>query len=230
MPSRTPTPTSAGALSRTDSALDTAILAAQSALHTVFGAPVSSRACKTLPEGASAGPQDPLSADEKTHAGALMRVNHVGEVCAQALYAAQTLATNNPALKAHFAKASQEETDHLAWTAGRLQELGGRPSLLNPLWYAGAFAMGFVAGKLGDRVSLGFVEETERQVEAHLQSHLELLPKRDQNSRAIVAQMREEEAAHALEAKKLGALPMPLPVQAMMRAAAKVMTRVAYRI
>ncbi len=209
---------------------DTLIETADAALRTVFGSPVAQRACKTLPEAAEAGSGEPLSADEKAHAGALMRINHVGEVCAQALYAAQTLATNNQALKAHFAKASKEETDHLAWTSERLQELGARPSLLNPLWYAGAFAMGLVAGKLGDRVSLGFVEETERQVEAHLQSHLELLPKRDQNSRAIVAQMREEEAAHALEAKKLGALPMPLPVQTLMRAAAKVMTRVAYRI
>lgn len=204
---------------------DTFIESADAALRTLFAKPSAGRACPTLAEGGAA-----LSAEEKAHAGALMRVNHVGEVCAQALYAAQTLATNNPALKAHFAKASKEETDHLAWTSERLQELGARPSLLNPLWYAGAFAMGLAAGKLGDRISLGFVEETERQVAAHLQSHLDLLPEHDQNSRAIVAQMREEEAAHALEAKKLGALPMPLPVQALMRAAAKVMTRVAYRI
>ena len=205
--------------------IDATLSTVDNALRILFAKPHATHPCPTLPEQATE-----LSAAEKAHAGALMRVNHVGEVCAQALYAAQGLTSKNEALKAHFAKASVEETNHLAWTSARLDELGARPSLLNPLWYAGAFAMGFVAGKLGDRVSLGFVEETERQVEAHLQSHLELLPKRDQNSRAIVAQMREEEAAHALEAKKLGALPMPLPVQTLMRAAAKVMTRVAYKI
>ncbi len=217
----------------THAPLDVAILAAESALHTLFAKPATRRVCPTLPEdaktvtGAGSGG---LSVSEKAHAGALMRINHVGEVCAQALYASQALATKNPALKAHFVKASLEENDHLAWTAERLKELGSRPSLLNPLWYAGAFAMGFVAGKLGDRVSLGFVQETERQVEAHLQSHLDLLPPNDQNSRAIVAQMRDEEAAHAQEAKQLGALELPQPVKDLMRAAAKTMTLVAYKI
>ena len=205
--------------------VDTLIESADEALRTLFAKPLAGRPCPTLPQGDAA-----LSMAEKTHAGGLMRINHVGEVCAQALYAAQALATENPALKAHFAKASQEETDHLAWTAERLQALGSRPSLLNPLWYAGAFAMGFVAGKLGDRVSLGFVQETEKQVEAHLLSHLDLLPANDQNSRAIVAQMRDEEAAHAREAQQLGALEMPQPVKDLMRAAAKVMTTVSYRV
>ena len=205
--------------------VDTLIERADEALRTLYAKPPAGRACPTLAQGGA-----PLSAEEKAHAGALMRVNHVGEVCAQALYQAQALATDNKALKDHFAKASEEEADHLAWTAGRLQELGARPSLLNPLWYAGAFAMGFVAGKLGDRVSLGFVQETEKQVEAHLLSHLDLLPANDQNSRAIVAQMRDEEAAHALEAKKLGALELPQPVKDLMRVAAKTMTFVAYKI
>lgn len=205
--------------------VDTLIERADEALRTLYAKPPAGRACPTLAEGGAA-----LSADEKAHAGALMRVNHVGEVCAQALYQAQALATDKKALKAHFAKASEEEADHLAWTAGRLQELGARPSLLNPLWYAGAFAMGFVAGKLGDRVSLGFVQETEKQVAAHLQSHLDLLPPNDQNSRAIVAQMRDEEAVHAREAHQLGALELPQPVKDLMRAAAKVMTTVSYRV
>ena len=217
----------------TPAPLDAAILAAEGALRTLFAKPAARRVCPTLPEESKVlggSDSDPMTGTEKAHAGALMRINHVGEVCAQALYAAQALATKNPALKAHFVEASQEETDHLAWTAERLQALGSRPSLLNPLWYAGAFAMGFVAGKFGDRVSLGFVEETEKQVEAHLLSHLDQLPESDQQSRAIVAQMRDEEAAHALEAKALGALELPQQVKDLMRVAAKTMTAVAYRI
>jgi 3-demethoxyubiquinol 3-hydroxylase len=227
------TPLSPAKVPATQVPLDAAILAVEGALRTLFAKPAARRVCPTLPEVAKIVTGDAfedLSVSEKAQAGALMRINHVGEVCAQALYAAQGLATKNSALKAHFAQASQEETDHLAWTADRLQALGSRPSLLNPLWYAGAFAMGFVAGKLGDRVSLGFVEETEKQVEAHLLSHLDLLPDKDQQSRAIVAQMRDEEAAHAQEAKELGALEMPQPVKDLMRAAAKTMTFVAYRI
>ena len=217
--------------------LDASIIALQSALNTLFARPAASQPCPTLPEspGVNASADAPvLSNAEKAHAGALMRINHVGEVCAQALYSAQALATENKALKAHFMKASQEETDHLAWTAERLQELGARPSLLNPLWYAGAFAMGLVAGRLGDKISLGFVEETEKQVAAHLESHLALLPQglpqSDPASRAIVAQMRDDEAAHAREAHAMGALELPQPAKDLMRAAAKVMTTVAYRI
>jgi ubiquinone biosynthesis monooxygenase Coq7 len=157
-----------------------------------------------------------------------MRVNHVGEVCAQALYTAQAMSTRNEALRAQLEQASREETDHLAWTQARLDELGARPSLLNPLWYAGAFGIGLVAGRLGDRVSLGFVVETERQVETHLQGHLERLPAADHASRAIVAQMKDDEAAHAVQAQNAGAAELPAPVKAAMRAAAKVMTTTAH--
>jgi ubiquinone biosynthesis monooxygenase Coq7 len=157
-------------------------------------------------------------------------VNHVGEVCAQALYTAQALATRNPGLREHFEKAAAEETDHLAWTEERLRELGDRTSLLNPLWYAGAFGIGLLAGRLGDRVSLGFVIETERQVEAHLQGHLERLPAQDHASRAIVAQMKDDEAAHAAGALSAGGIELPAPVKGLMRAAAKVMTTTAHYI
>ena len=159
-----------------------------------------------------------------------MRVNHVGEVCAQALYTAQALATKNEALRAHFMRACAEETDHLAWTKQRLDELGSHASLLNPLWYAGAFGMGLLAGRLGDRVSLGFVVETERQVEAHLQGHLERLPAGDASSRAVVAQMQEDEVRHALEADAAGAMELPAPVKGLMKAAARVMTTTAHYI
>jgi ubiquinone biosynthesis monooxygenase Coq7 len=164
------------------------------------------------------------------HAGALMRVNHVGEICAQALYTAQAFATKNQAAKAHFLEAAKEETDHLAWTKTRLNELGAHPSLLNPLWYAGAFGLGLIAGKLGDEVSYGFVAETEAQVEAHLRSHLDLLPASDHASRAIVAQMQADEAQHGAQARAAGAIELPSPVKTLMAAAAKVMTTTAYRI
>ena len=207
------------------SPLDTALRTLDTALRTLFATPHAAKPCPTLPEQATE-----LSPAEKAHAGALMRINHVGEVCAQALYTAQAATTRNEALRAHFTQASKEEGDHLAWTAGRLEELGARPSLMNPLWYAGAFAMGLVAGRLGDKISLGFVVETEKQVEAHLQSHLKLLPEGDYASRAIVAQMRDDEAQHGQQARDMGALELPEPVQDLMRAAAKVMTTVAYRV
>jgi len=171
-----------------------------------------------------------LTPEEKREAAALMRVNHVGEVCAQALYTAQAASTRDPALCRHLERAAAEETDHLAWTSARLEELGGRPSLLNPLWYAGAFGLGLLAGRLGDRVSLGFVMETERQVEAHLASHLDRLPATDLSSRAIVAQMKEDEAAHAAQAASAGGAELPAPVKGLMRAAAKVMTTTAHYI
>lgn len=172
-----------------------------------------------------------MSDTERREAAALMRVNHVGEVCAQALYTGQALACQDPALRAQLAEASREETDHLAWTKQRLDDLNDRPSLLNPLWYAGAFAIGYAAGKLGgDRVSLGFVVETERQVEAHLQSHMDLLPAADSASRAIVAQMKTDEIAHAQMAMKAGATELPGPVKVLMQAAAKVMTTVAHKV
>ena len=206
-------------------ALDTALNAADSALRTLFAQPRARRACPTVAEHGTE-----LSVRDKALAGALMRVNHVGEICAQALYAAQALSTKDPVLRKHFVEASLEEGDHLAWTRQRLDELGARPSLLNPLWYAGAFGLGLIAGRLGDKLSLGFVVETERQVEAHLATHLEKLPHGDNESRAIVAQMKDDEARHALEASAAGALELPAPVKAMMGAAAKVMTTTAHYI
>lgn len=205
--------------------MDPLLTAADTALRTLFAAPRASRPCPVLPQD-----ETQLDGAQKRQSGALMRVNHVGEVCAQALYASQALATRDDRLRQHFEAAAREETDHLAWTRGRLTELGARPSLLNPLWYAGAFAMGLVAGRLGDRVSLGFVLETERQVEAHLQSHLERLPAGDHASRAIVVQMRDDEAHHAAQAQRAGALEFPAPVKALMKAAARVMTTTAHYI
>ena len=202
------------------------ILAADSALRTLFAEPRASR-----PTPLASRAELALTADEQRESAALMRVNHVGEVCAQALYTGQALACQNPTLRAQLSEASREETDHLAWTQQRLNELKGRPSLLNPLWYAGAFASGYAAGKLGgDLVSLGFVVETERQVEAHLQSHMDLLPAADNASRAIVAQMKADEIAHAQMAMKAGAVELPGPVKSVMQLAAKVMTTVAHRI
>jgi ubiquinone biosynthesis monooxygenase Coq7 len=157
-----------------------------------------------------------------------MRVNHVGEVCAQALYQAQALTSRSPEVRAQMAAAAREELDHLAWTEQRLAELGDRASLLNPLWYAGAFAIGMVAGRIGDPVSLGFVVETERQVEQHLAGHLERLPAEDARSRAIVAQMKDDEARHGATAQRAGGVDLPAPVRALMRAAAKVMTTTAH--
>jgi 3-demethoxyubiquinol 3-hydroxylase len=208
--------------------IPTFISTVDAALRTLFAKPRASRPCPqptTLEERPVA-----LDAAEKAQAGALMRVNHVGEVCAQALYTAGALATGNAVTKAHFLASAKEETDHLAWTQTRLDELGARTSLLNPLWYVGAFGLGLIAGKLGDAVSFGFVAETEAQVEAHLHSHLSLLPAADHASRAIVAHMEADEARHGTEARELGAIDLPAPVKALMAAAAKVMTTVAHRI
>jgi ubiquinone biosynthesis monooxygenase Coq7 len=204
--------------------MDKFLIAVDSALRTLLGA---SRAARPTP---SPSATDFLTDAERRHSAALMRVNHVGEVCAQALYTAQAAATRSPVLRQQFEEASREETDHLAWTRERLEALGSRSSLLNPLWYAGAFGLGLLAGRLGDRTSLGFVVETERQVEAHLQSHLAQLPTGDHASRAIVAQMKEDEARHATAAQAAGARKLPLPARALMRAAAKVMTTTAHYI
>jgi 3-demethoxyubiquinol 3-hydroxylase len=192
-------------------------------LRALGGAPRAARPAPTA-EGA------PLNADERRLAGALLRVDHVGEVCAQALYQAQALTARTPELRAHMAAAARDEVDHLAWTAERLQQLGDRTSLLNPLWYAGAFAIGLAAGRAGDRWSLGFVVETERQVEEHLAGHLDRLPSGDAASRAIVAQMKDDEARHARHAESAGAARLPLPVRWAMRAAAKVMTTTAHYV
>lgn len=208
---------------------DALLGAADTALRTLF-APAHA----ALPSPKRTGEASDLSPQEAAHAARLMRVNHVGEVCAQALYTAQALATPDPALRAHFSHACLEETNHLAWTAERLAALGSRPSLLNPLWYAGAFGLGLVAGRMGKAVSLGFVAETEKQVGAHLQSHLNApaggLPEADYESRAIVKQMYLDEIRHAETASAAGAAELPGAVKALMRAAAKVMTTVAARI
>ncbi|MFL9862551.1 2-polyprenyl-3-methyl-6-methoxy-1,4-benzoquinone monooxygenase [Paraburkholderia fungorum] len=182
-----------------------------------------------VPQESTAEPVE-LSPAERAHAAGLMRVNHVGEVCAQALYQAQKLATRSPSLRAVFNHAAIEEEDHLAWTAKRLEALDSRPSLLNPIWYTGALAIGLVAGRLGDRVSLGFMAETERQVEQHLDSHLEQLPVTDRESRAIVEQMRVDEVEHGKSAMDAGGIELPFPARALMRAVSKVMTRTAYYI
>jgi ubiquinone biosynthesis monooxygenase Coq7 len=182
------------------------------------------------PKPLPTGPADPLDDVERRRAGALMRVNHVGEVCAQALYSAQALAASDPALRRQFQQAADEETDHLAWTAERLAELGARPSLLNPLWYAGAFAIGLVAARSGDARSLGFLVETERQVERHLDGHLDRLPADDLASRAIVAQMKDDEAGHAIAAERAGATSLPTPVRWAMRVAARLMTTTAHYV
>lgn len=205
--------------------LDSAICAFDRTLRTMSNVATASR-----PNPAVGVAEPVLSEQEKAHSAGLMRVNHVGEVCAQALYAAQSAFAKTPLTREQFQKAGEEEVDHLAWTADRLQELGSRTSLLNPLWYAGSFALGTVAAKLGDPVSLGFVVETERQVEAHLDRHLEELPANDLRSRTIVTQMRDDEVAHAEAAAQLGAAELPLPVKKVMQAMAKVMTTAAYRI
>ena len=159
-----------------------------------------------------------------------MRVNHVGEVCAQALYSAQAMVTRDEQLRSHLLAAAREETDHLAWSRERLDALGQRASLLNPLWFAGAFAIGLAAAKISDSVSLGFVVETETQVSAHLGSHLERLPEEDLASRAVVQRMKDDEERHAAEALAAGARPLSAPVQNLMRAAAKVMTTTAHYV
>jgi 3-demethoxyubiquinol 3-hydroxylase len=203
--------------------LDRALAVIDQALRASSSAPTSAR-----PKPVSSSADAPMPAEARRLSGALMRVNHVGEVCAQALYSAQALATPNPELRRQLEQAAAEETDHLAWTAERLRDLGARPSLLNPLWYAGAFGLGLLAGRVGDAAGLGFVIETERQVERHLATHLERLPAEDLASRAIVRQMKDDEAAHALAAERAGGVRPPLAVRLAMRIAARVMTTTAH--
>jgi len=207
------------------SMVDRMLSAADDARRTLAGASVASRPCPQPGVPAEAAPLDDA---QKRLSGALMRVNHVGEVCAQALYHAQAMATRDPALRRQFERAARDETDHLAWTQQRLRELGARTSVLNPLWYAGAFGIGWLAGRSSDALSLGFVVETERQVERHLQEHLDRLPADDRASQAIVQKMKEDEALHAAQAEQAGALPLPQPLRWAMRAAAKVMTGTAH--
>lgn len=203
--------------------LDRFIAGVDKALRVVAGVAVATR-----PSPAARIDDARLDEAEQRRSAGLMRVNHVGEVCAQALYDAQSRFADTDAMRAQFAQAGREEEDHLAWTAARLAELGSQPSLFNPLWYAGAYTLGTLAAHLGDQRSLGFVVETERQVEAHLDSHLVALPAADARSRAIVSQMRDDEAAHGAQAQALGAIAVPAPARMAMTAMAKVMTTTAY--
>lgn len=207
--------------------LDRWLGAADRALRTLAATSTPSR---PRPKPGRADDAALLADDERREAAALMRVNHVGEICAQALYDAQALAAVSPELRAAFEQAAREESDHLVWTKQRIDELGGRTSLLNPFWYAGAFTIGLVAARLGDRASLGFMAETERQVERHLEGHLDRLPAGDAASRAIVEQMKADEARHSDAARELGGGELPLPVRIAMRLAARVMTRTAHYI
>ena len=210
--------------SRILSPLDRLLDSAQNALSTVAGSPRAERA-----NPGDSTPDVVLDDAERRHAAGLMRINHVGEVCAQALYIGQAAVARDPATRAHLLEAAQEETDHLAWCADRLRELDSRPSLLNPLWYAGSYTIGALAGLRGDGWNLGFVVETEHQVEAHLEEHLRTLPEADLRSRAILQVMKDDEARHADHAEQAGAKVLPQPVPTLMKAASTLMKAVAYR-
>ena len=205
--------------------MDQFLRTADSALRTLFASPKASE-----PSPAQAFTEPELSDAERRLSGALMRVNHVGEVCAQALYLSQAAVTRDPLLRESLLEAAREEVDHLAWTRARLDALGCRPSLLNPLWFAGAFAIGLGAAKISDKISLGFVVETERQVSEHLQGHLGQLPHSDIPSRQVVARMQQDEERHAAQALEAGAQELPAPARLLMKAAAKVMTTTAHYI
>jgi len=210
---------------RTLSSFDRLLTGIERALETVAGAPEPAR-----PSPAEDMEDAPLDEQERRHAAGLMRINHTGEVCAQALYDGQAALARSTQTRTHLLQAADEETDHLAWCAARLRELDSRPSLLNPLWYAGSYAIGAAAALVGDPVSLGFVVETERQVEAHLEQHLRTLPAGDERSRAILAQMQADEARHAASAKARGGIELPFPLPALMHLSSLVMKSVAYRI
>jgi len=205
--------------------LDDLILGFDRALRTLSGVAASGR---TNP--AAGMPEPALTPDERRHAAGLMRVNHTGEVCAQALYQAQALTARDGAIRHRLAHAAREEEEHLAWTQQRLAELNDRPSLVNPLWYAGSFAIGLAAGMTGDRTNLGFVVETERQVEEHLSGHMDRLPPGDIKSRAIVAAMRDDEMRHGAAARDEGAADLPWLSRAFMRGTSRLMTVTAYRL
>ncbi len=207
------------------SLVDRLIVEFDRGLRTLAGAARSAR-----PNPGAAREEAELPDAERAHAAALMRVNHCGEVCAQALYQGQALTARNPDTRRSLEQAAREEEDHLAWSAERIRELGGRTSLLNPLWYAGSLAIGAAAGALGDRWSLAFLAETERQVEAHLSGHLERLDPADKRSAALLVAMRADEARHRATAQALGAGELPGPVKSAMRALARVMTGAAYRV
>lgn len=203
--------------------LDQLIIEFDRGLRTLAGVAQSARA-----NPAQGIDEAELSSTERRDAAALMRVNHCGEVCAQALYQGQSLASRNPQIKEALAQAAREEGDHLAWTEQRIAELGGRTSVLNPLWYAGSLAIGVAAGRFGDGWNLGFLKETEKQVERHLQSHLDRLSAQDLKTRAVVTAMQQDEAGHARTAEALGAKELPAPVKTLMRMSARVMTSTSY--
>ena len=205
--------------------VDSLIVELDKGLRTVFGV---ARAARPMP--GSETEETSLSPTERADAAALMRVNHCGEICAQALYQGQALASGNADLRRALEHAAREEEDHLAWTEQRIAELGGRTSLLNPLWYAGSLAIGFAAGKLGNAWNLGFLKETERQVELHLEGHLDRLSEKDVRTRTVVAAMQRDEAGHARTAEALGAKELPSAIKALMRASARVMTSSSYWI
>jgi ubiquinone biosynthesis monooxygenase Coq7 len=212
--------------------LDTFISAADRALRALLAPPAAARPAPVPPVPAREAQKADaaLTAEEKRESAALMRVNHAGEVAAQALYHAQALFARDPEVREFMLNAARDETDHLAWCETRLAELGSRPSLLKPLWYAGSFGIGTLAALMGDRASLGFVAETERQVEGHLKGHLDRLPDNDLRSRAIVEAMQHDEQGHGQQALGAGGVHLPGPVRELMRQTARVMTHTAYRI
>jgi len=203
--------------------MDALIVEFDKALRAVFA---PARSVRPIP-GANL-PDADLSQAEKRHAASLMRVNHCGEICAQALYQGQALASKDLTIRNALKRAAEEETEHLAWTSQRIQELGGRKSWLNPIWYGGSLAIGVLAGKFGDKWNLGFLAETERQVEKHLADHLQRLPKTDAKSWAVLEQMKVDEMAHAQTAERLGAGELPMPAKVAMKVVSGVMTRTAY--
>lgn len=205
--------------------VDELIVGADRALKTLTGTHQAGRESPAV----SVAPA-PLSEDEKRHAAGLMRVNHAGEICAQALYEGQALTARDERTRAALLKAAKEEEDHLAWCSGRLEELGSQPSVLNPVWYGLSYVMGAATGLMGDRVSLGFVAATEEQVCKHLDSHMASLPEEDGRSRAVVVQMRDDEARHGTEALVAGGAEFPRPVKGLMTLISRVMTRSSYRI
>jgi ubiquinone biosynthesis monooxygenase Coq7 len=204
---------------------DRLLIQTQRALDAAIGHAVAGRPSPGAPE-----PDLEMGQGDRRHAAGLMRINHTGEVCAQALYVGQAAVARNKATREQLLHAAQEETDHLAWCADRLRELGSRPSVLNPLWYAGSYAIGLAAGLRGDGWNLGFVLETERQVEAHLAEHLETLPTEDRRSRAILSAMKADEARHAANAAAAGARELPKPVRKLMAMSSMAMKAMAYRL
>jgi len=210
---------------RTLTPLDRLLAGCERALEAIAGAPAAQR-----PSPAKGMNEAEFDEAERRHAAGLMRINHTGEVCAQALYYGQAALARDEDNRAHLLHAADEETDHLAWCAERLQQLDSRPSLLNPLWYAGSYAIGALAALAGDPVSLGFVVETERQVEAHLAEHLEKLPPQDERSHAVLTQMQADEVRHAQNAQARGGIELPFPLPQLMHASSMVMKTVAYRV